>query len=53
MKPTKGKEMGWKKKARTIYTSGVAYMNSCLDKMLLNILLIATTWGKKYIITKV
>lgn len=53
MKPTKGKEMGWKKKkARTIYTSGVAYMNSCLGTMLLNILLIATTWGKNILLLK-
>lgn len=53
MEITKGKEMGWKKKkVRTIYPSGAMYMNSCFDKMLLNILLTATTWGENILLLK-
>lgn len=36
-KATNGKEMGWKnQKASTIYPSGVAYKNSCLDTKYFN-----------------
>lgn len=46
-KATNGKEMGWKKKkASTIYPSGVAYKNPCLDTKLLSILTTGVSWEK-------